>query len=472
MNDVIHKVEDGLLGGFSVTGEGVHIKIGASPVAEMEPIVITAARKLDYIHDKLGLSPLADAVMDSIENGAEKIICIPVAPSVPGNISPGMINKAETSGDITLTGTPNNSFQVAVRITGKGALNVAAFQYSINGGYSYSDEASVPLSGEYELPDTGLKVTFTLADNQAFEVGDSFLWSTAAPELTNGDIIGGVESIKSLKIEAELVHIVGSTTPDTWAAVSVLQEALMADRHKPLLFVLEAFEKGESETMKEYKAALEEGRKLVKNYEMQVVPARMMYVGMDNITRDRNAAGIICGLYAKTGVHKSIGETGAISLSEDKVLALLPEGINDEDIDELDQMGYLTIRQYDGLTGYYINNARMMGPEGTDYPYAEDVRVLNKIIRETRKKALLELQSDVDLENPEADLQAKAAFIKQPLDEMVEAKEISAAEIRIPEGTAENLSRTGTLSLQVRYLQRGIIRNIEIDLGKQNPYAG
>ena len=134
-------------------------------------------------------------------------------------------------------------------------------------------------------------------------------------------------------------------------------------------------------------------------------------------------------------------------------------------------MGYLTIRQYDGLEGYYINNARMMGPEGTDYRYAEDVRVLNKIIRETRKTALLQLQSDIDLEKPMTDLKAKVQFIQAPLDRMVTEKEISAVEITIPEDAAETIVADGTLQLNIRYVQRGVIRNIEIDVGKRNPYA-
>lgn len=471
MNDVTHKVTDGLLGGFAESGEGVHIKVGASYIPTKEAVVITGGRSLEYIRKQLGLSPLADAVMDSIEYGAAKIFCIPILPDVPGTITQGSDIVSENSGSVTLIGMPSNSFRVVVQMTGKGGLNVAAFRYSLNGGYSFSDELSVPLSGKYEIPDTGLALGFQLSEGQEYEIGDIYQWTTTAPQLTNERIIAGIHRIRNLKQEAELVHIVGSTTADTWAAIAAQQAELMTEKHKPLMFVLEAYAKNDDETMEAYLESLEQARKAVKNYELQVVVTRALYVGMDNVARDCNVAGIICGLYAKVGVHKSIGETAAVSLSEEKILRLLPEGIIDDDIEELDRMGYLTLRQYDGLAGYYVNNARMLGPDNTDYPYAEDVRTLNKIIRETRKKALLELQSDVDLDNPEADLQAKVAFIKSALDVMIEAQEISSADIIIPDGVADKLAHTGTLSLQVRYRQRGIIRNIEIDLGKQNPYA-
>lgn len=470
MNDVTHTITDGLMGFNSTSAEGIHIKIGASPI-EGDPVIITSRRKLEYIREKLGLSPLADAVMDSIENGADKIICLPVKPDVSGAVSEVTAEKQETSGTLSVSGKPNNSFSVIVIITGKGALNEAVFKYSINSGYTYSDELSVPLAGSYEIPETGLTVGFSLTDGQEYAVNDKFTFTTTAPQLSNENVISGIEKIKEIKQEAEFVHIVGSCTPDTWAAVSALQDKLQKESHKPLFFILEAFEKKKDQDMKGYVEELEAARKKVKNFDLQVVAARAMYAGMDNIVRDVNFAGIICGLYAQVAVNKSIGETAVISISEDKIVQLLPEGITDEHIDELDQLGYLTMRQYDGLSGYYVNNAKMMGAEGTDYRYAEDVRVVNKIIRETRKTALLQLQSDIDLENPMADLQAKVQFIREPLDKMIENKEISSAEVIVPEDAAETILKDEKLVLHVRYGQRGIIRTIVIDVGKKNPYA-
>ncbi len=48
----------------------------------------------------------------------------------------------------------------------------------------------------------------------------------------------------------------------------------------------------------------------------------------------------------------------------------------------------------------------MLCPEGSDYRYAEDVRVRNKIIREVRKKGLLLKNDDIDLEDIQGELEA------------------------------------------------------------------
>ncbi len=470
MNDVIHTVTDGLTADKNTSGTGVHIKIGASPVQGSEPVIISGSHKTEYITKCLGLSPLRDAVMDSVENGAAKIICIPVTPSADGVVKALEPVKADDSGTVTIDGSPNNSFGIIIRITGRGTLNTAAFKYSINGGHTFSEEQAVPLSGQFELPDTGMTVSFVPGDH-GYEVDDTYSWQTTAPTLTNADVLKGINQIKGIKQEAELVHVVGECTADTWAMVSAMQAELQEQYHKPLMFVVEAFKMNAGESADDYAAALKEARRSVKNYQLQVVVSRVLYSGMDGLNRDTNAAGIVCGLYARTAVHKSIGETAAVYLSESKVLKHLPESLDDDSIDDIDGMGYLTLRQYDGLAGYYINNARMMGPDGTDYRYAEEVRTLNKVIRETRKTALLQLQSDIDLEKPEADLKAKILFIQAPLDQMVADREISSAEVTAPDDAVETIITEGTLRLTIRYVQRGIIRNIEIDVGRRNPYA-
>ena len=83
-----------------------------------------------------------------------------------------------------------------------------------------------------------------------------------------------------------------------------------------------------------------------------------------------------------------------------------------------------------------------MCPDGSDYRYAEDVRVRNKIVRETRKKALLFKNDDIDLTDIQGELEARAKFIATPLDRMVKNKEISSYEIIVKEGTRRRSWRT------------------------------
>lgn len=470
MRDVRHIVEDGLLTG-QASGTGVQIKVGAAPAAVTEKGVVTirGTAGVNRIRALLGYSPLADAVMDSVENGAGKILCIPTQASIVGGIRAGEKKTGENAGEVTLTGTPFNSFQVILEITGRGILNMATFRYSTNGGYTYTDDITVPLSGTYSVEDTGLAFQFTAGDGVEFAVGDTWQWETTAPQLTMQEVLAALERVKEIKEEAEFVHIVGDASAATWSAVSALQEELQERYHKPLFFILEAY-KSELKRPDDYVSELREARRKINNSNIQVVAARVLYKGMDGIVRDTNAAGIIAGLYSKVAVNRSIGETAVVSLSEAKVEKLLPEGLGEDQVADLDESGFLTLRQYDGLYGFYVTNARMFAAEGSDFRYAEDVRVLNKIIRVTRAAALKLLQSDVDLVNLSADLRVKAQIVQGAVEEMVDAGEISAVTVIVPED--QDILTTETLELKIRYVPRGKIRAIDIYVGVSNPYAG
>ena len=113
LRDVRTIVSDGQLGLGSTRGAGVHVKIGVSPVVSEGPVVITGTMNAQKIRERLGLSPLADAVMDSIENGSNRVLCIPVAATTAGVV--GAVTKTGTGGgSCTAAGTPHNAFDIKI----------------------------------------------------------------------------------------------------------------------------------------------------------------------------------------------------------------------------------------------------------------------------------------------------------------------------------------------------------------------
>lgn len=465
LRDVKINITDGGLGASSVKGEGAHVKIGISPIVSTAPITITGGMNVKKIKEKLGNSPLADSCMDSVSAGSNVIYCIPVQASTDGTV--GEITKTGTGkGTCTIEGKPNNSYDVELKFIESGGFNKATFKYSIDGGYSFSDETTLPVGGSFELPETGLTLKFTEdADaNSSFMADDVIKFSTIAPQMTNQDVLSALGKLKNSSLNFEYIHVVGESTKALWAALAVEAEKFFNTYFKPIFFVLEARNKNADETVDEYAQSLISERKGLVSYFIQVVTARALYTKMDGSIRDVNGASIVCGLYSRADVQQSIGETRTFPISG--ILKLLPEGIEDN-IGALDEAKYLTFRQYVGLEGFYVTNARMMAVDGSDYKYAERVRVSNKLVRETRKEALLQIQSQVDMADPEGSLESIAKFIQIPGDTMVRQKEISSVRIVIPEG--QDILGTEKLNLKIRYIPIGHIREIEIDMGMENP---
>lgn len=472
LRDVTTKVTDGLLGFDTAKGEGVHVKIGPSTVASATPITMLGSMGAARIKERLGLSPLADAVMDSVENGSDRIFCIPVAASTAGTVSTVVkTGTAPGGGEVAVEGKPVNAFAVSIKMTGQGGLNLALFRFSIDGGHSFSDEVTVPVSGEYELAGIGLKLKFTVqgeGEGTAFQVGDTFTFTTTAPAMTNGDVLAAIEKLKTFPEIYEFVHIVGESALPLWQAVSAAQVELRDVYKKPVFFLLEAATLQANENLADYALRLEADRRKVGNYDLQVCAARGLYVKLDGTTQEVNLAGVVAGLYSRARVHESIGKTrdeAGFGISKLKLLELRPAGI--EAVTQLlDEADFLTFREYDGLDNFYVYHTKMMSPENSDFRYAEDVRVKNKIIRETRREALQLLSDDIDLEDVQGELDTRAKFLYGPLQKMKDAHEISDAKIDVPPGQEETILKDETMRVKLRYLSRGYIREIEIDLGR------
>lgn len=473
LRDVKHTVTDGLIGQDTDKGTGVHVKIGVSPVSSDSPILITGYMTAAAIKAALGLSPLADSVMDSVENGSNYIYCFPVAASTQGSV--GEISKAVTgTGTMTASGNPNNAFNIVVKITGEGALNAALFEVSTDGGGTYGAEITVPLTGEYEISGTGVSIKFANSTNEAqiassFLVGDTYSFATTAPSMTNADVLGALDKLRNFSEEFEFVHIVGESASALWSAVAAEQIELRDTYHKPVIILMEAAKPTGDEDLTAYLQFMQTERKNVANYDVCVCASWSRYVKMDGTTQEINNAGVAAGLLSRTDVQVSIGKTrdsAGLGIGKSKMLELLPAGIEDY-IEGLDDAGFLTFREYDGLNNFYVYHAKMLSPDGSDYLYAEDSRVRNKIIRETRKEALQLLNDDIDEEDVQNELETRAKFLYAPLQKMIDAGEMSAATIAVPDGQADNFLTTGTFNVIIRYVSRGYIREVDIDLGRR-----
>ena len=471
LRDVRETVLDGQLGFSGRSGSGISVRIGPSPIVSDKLIIITGDMTADTIKERLGRSPLADSVMDSVQFGAARVYCLPVAASTAGTV--GEVEKeGKGGGTLTASGSPYNAFAVVVRITAQGTLNTAAFTYSIDGGNNFSDEITVPVAGKYELPGTGLTLTFAAAQEEAdssFQVGDMWSFSTTAPAMTKGDALAAARKIKDFSEEFEWLHVVGGSDLDLCEAMGEVRNELATEYHKPLFILMEAaYPTGD---LTDWALGLENARGKVKNTDIQVCTAWGRLVRLDGSVQIVNLAGIVSGLYAKAGVAESIGKTrpeAGFGISPDTLEELLPAGLDDYIIKMLDEAGFLTFRSYAGLEDFFVYHAKVLSPEKSDFQYAEDIRVKNKVIREVRKEALLLLNDDIDMTDFDGETQARAKFLTAPLDRMVAAKEISRAEVTIPEGQAESFLETGLLRVRILYLSRGYIREIEIEVGRTN----
>lgn len=468
LRDVNVSIKDGGLG-LNANSQIAHFKVGVSTATPNEVVTITNAMDVDTIKSKLGVSPLANAVMDSIMTGASLIYCMPVVGATKGTVEAITLTG---TGEATYTteGDPNNSYKVIIEIITPGALNVATYKYSLDDGLSWSNEKTVPLDGAVDLIGTGIKVKYTAAatPENSFQSGDTYTFSTTAPRMSNQEILDALDKIKTSMLAFEMIHIVGGSTSTLWATLATKSEELFKNYHKPLMFVLEAEEKAEATTLDQYVSDLVTQRNAVDSFRIEVCTARALVNTLEGTVKERNAAGLVCGLYAAAKVSQSIGEVASFNL-KNYVTKLLPEGIMDGDyIETLDKAKFLTLRQYYGLDGFFVTNARVFASDKSDYQYAEFVRTANKACREVRIAALEHMHMLVNPVTPEVSLESFKAMVTIPLERMIKNKELAAGEVIIPEG--QDILESEKIELQIKFVPYGIAREFDVEIAMSKPF--
>lgn len=137
-----------------------------------------------------------------------------------------------SSGAMTVSGAPNDGYDVTVRIKTAGALGTAVFDISLgsaNGVPVFSGASYlIPSGGVVTIPDTGLTLTFT----GTFDIGDLFAFLCTPPLSTLSDVSAAITYFLARPEQASLITIAGEiplvSLPAWIAALDVLADELQA----------------------------------------------------------------------------------------------------------------------------------------------------------------------------------------------------------------------------------------------------
>jgi hypothetical protein len=122
-------------------------------------------------------------------------------------------NPSLTSGTGTLIPTissasPVDAYNVIVTITTGGALGVAMFTYSLDGGATTSAVTLVPGGGVFPLPDTGLVVTFA----GTLTLGDTYSFTSTGASYSSTDLTNAWNALVGDSRQWFMAHVVGAAS--------------------------------------------------------------------------------------------------------------------------------------------------------------------------------------------------------------------------------------------------------------------
>ena len=303
-------------------------------------------------------------------------------------------------GLLAVTGSPLDAYQVSVRIVRPGASlasNVATYRLSLDGGRTYGDEYAMPVNGVVTPANTGLTLTFTNGGGggSAFSEGDLFEFRTTAPAPTLSNINAAWAGMLANNNDVEVVHIVGAVDSITATGIASLANAALTSA-KPRIVLLEARDQGSGESEAAWMQSLNDDfANFVSDRVGIVAGAAEVYLSAVGRYGRRRAGMVVAARAALVPISEDLAWVARGPLPS--VTAIY----HDEDANPgLNAGRFITLRQHQGLPGYYITNPLLMAAPDSDFQLLQYRRVWDRAFRVLRRVMLRYLSQDLALNPP------------------------------------------------------------------------
>lgn len=368
--------------------------------------------------------------------------------------------------NVTQVSSPLDVYSALITITTAGALGVAQFTYSVDGGVNNSGQILVPSGGVYVIPNTGLILTFA----STFGLADTFTFTTTTATFSTGNVTTGLTSLLARAETWGWVHIVG--TPSSAANAASL--AAVVDAQMTVAQVAYRFAFGTTE------CPTAEGASVCNAAFASFASARTMVCAGTALTGSpltgyqlhRSSAWAVTARLGSVAVSEEPSFVGRGKLA---YVIGLTAGIDwDENATPgLDAGRFCTLRSIPGLIGVYCTRGMMMAQPGSDFDRVSRRRVMDVACATTRAALLPYLNGTVRVETDtgyidERDARAIEAVATQKLVDAIVAPG-NASGCSVVLSRTANILSTRNEPVTVRVIPLAILETIDVNIGFQNP---
>lgn len=465
--EVTGEVLDGALGLAPENIDGLHVKLGVSSLGT--PATLYSFSRPSDVIATLGYGPLPEALCHHLQIAGGPVLAMPITAGTAGT-STVPVNSGGGPA-VTLTGAPVDRFDGIVKITLGGAVGTATFQYSLDGGDTWSQV--ITTAATYLMPNSGVTLNFAAG---TYVLAATYTWTSTAPYYSTTNLNTAFTALLADPREWGFAHVVGhGTAADDTAAMAAAVETHMqaaAVNYRFVQALIEASDDTDSNLITAFAAVAAPLVAVAAGFveALSAVTGRIY---------KRHAAWNVAARASKVALRARVGiATNLLRVRADSHGGSLP-GISRLLRDEyatpgLDAARFTTLRTIIGKQGFYITRGRMMAANGSDYSFWHDRRVINKGCRLVRGALLDELGEDVRLNANGTILEADALRIEGTITRALESNMVNIRNCTAASATVDrvqNIASTGRILVDVRIRRLGYLEDIRWTLGFEAPHT-
>jgi hypothetical protein len=373
---------DGQTGVVAPSSKGICAIISTSSAGTANsPVSVT---KAGLAATTFGVGPLVEAAAHILAVSGNPVVLVKGTGTTAG--SAGVVALVGTGNAAPSIATaPYDDYSVRVDIVTGGVLGVAGitYTYSLDGGLSKSAVLALGTSLTIAIPASGVTVTVG-AGAATVVAGDYITCLTTAPQLTAGDISAALEALRLSVLGWEFVlvgaHVATDTTVqtmDTWLAAREAE-----GRYRGFL-LNSKFRAATGETEAQFLTALTSAYGASASIRgcigadggalASAVPGRGWT--QKRPTSWALAARMMKVQYGTDPAYVSDGPLGGFGLSD---TSGNPLNHDENFYPGMDALRLVSLRTFDRRNGTFITNANTIASAGSDYVWAQHIRVMNR----------------------------------------------------------------------------------------------
>jgi hypothetical protein len=171
--------------GVSPTAPTAQTALVIGPCSAGSPNTVYSFANPATVQATLGYGPCPTLAEIMLADGAQEVFVIPSSATIAGAVSTVLSSSGAPA--ITISGTPNDAFDIQLQLLLAGPLGTSTFQFSLDGGETFSP--SLATTASYVVPNTGL----TLVMPAGTYVANSLYQATAyAPRMNSNDLLAAM----------------------------------------------------------------------------------------------------------------------------------------------------------------------------------------------------------------------------------------------------------------------------------------
>lgn len=380
-------INDGGLGLVPTSDFGVVALIGTCSGGV--PNTVYSFSDIGTLRAELGTGPMVEAAAHILSIAGGPVRCVKA--SGP-NGTVGAVTHTGVGGSVcsVVYSLPLDSYQVKVLIVQGGAnpaSGTVTLKWSLDGGRTYSPEVALSTLGAYEIPNTGIFLSFSNLD---LVPGDTYSFSTTGPAYNLSTFGAAFDALATDSSEFFLVYAVG-VPPDaeSTAGFFAALDTKLATAQNNFRFA-----RGLMQSFDGTDAAI----KAAVNGASTRVAIAAGFVNLvspiSGFASRRPVATVAAARAAKVRPSEDLGRVasgplpGVVAVSRDEFKT-----------PGLDAAGYITVRSHVGELGWYITNGRMKAAATSDFQFLQHCRVMDIAARAARRGQLRFLNDTIEV-NP------------------------------------------------------------------------